>query len=154
MKVPIGCQQGQDIALAELDKQGIDGSDQYTPTAAGIADPGGCDVVLLVGLLRSGLLLGKSRTSGPWRWTPSCPGTTEARTTSATCRASASAAMPASAAMREAGCVFCGLEASGRVLLENELALCIADTYPVTPGHSLVIPRWHGSDGLALHQPE
>jgi diadenosine tetraphosphate (Ap4A) HIT family hydrolase len=27
------------------------------------------------------------------------------------------------------------------VLLENELALCIADAYPVTPGHSLVIPR-------------
>ncbi len=43
----------------------------------------------------------------------------------------------------EAGCVFCGLEGSGRVLLENELALCIADAYPVTPGHSLVIPRRH-----------
>ena len=27
---------------------------------------------------------------------------------------------------REAGCVFCALEDSGRVLLENELALCIA----------------------------
>ena len=40
------------------------------------------------------------------------------------------------------------------MLLENELALCIADAYPVTPGHSLVIPRRHGSDGLALHQPE
>jgi diadenosine tetraphosphate (Ap4A) HIT family hydrolase len=24
----------------------------------------------------------------------------------------------------------------------------------MTPGHSLVIPRRHGSDGLALHQPE
>ena len=32
--------------------------------------------------------------------------------------------------------------------------LCIADAYRVTPGHSLVIPRRHGSDGLALHQPE
>jgi hypothetical protein len=27
----------------------------------------------------------------------------------------------------EAGCVFCALEGSGRVLLENELALCIAE---------------------------
>jgi len=54
----------------------------------------------------------------------------------------------------EAGCVFCALEGSGRVLLENELALCIADAYPVTPGHSLVIPRRHLADGLALHQPE
>jgi len=39
-------------------------------------------------------------------------------------------------------------------LLENELALCIADADPVTPGHSLVIPRRHDADGLGLHQPE
>jgi ATP adenylyltransferase len=50
--------------------------------------------------------------------------------------------------------VFCALKGSGRVLLENELALCIADAYPVAPGHSLVIPRRHMADGLALHQPE
>jgi diadenosine tetraphosphate (Ap4A) HIT family hydrolase len=50
--------------------------------------------------------------------------------------------------------VLCALEASGRVLLENELALCIADADPVTPGHSLVISRRHVADGLALHQPE
>jgi diadenosine tetraphosphate (Ap4A) HIT family hydrolase len=62
--------------------------------------------------------------------------------------------MPASYGRREAGCVFCVLEASGRVLLENELALCIADAYPVTHGHSLVIPRRHLADGLGLHQPE
>jgi len=54
----------------------------------------------------------------------------------------------------EAGCVFCALEASGLVLLENELALFIADAYPLSEGHSLVIPRRHGADGLALHQPE
>jgi hypothetical protein len=45
--------------------------------------------------------------------------------------------LQASYGRREAGCVFCALEASGRVLLENELALCIADAYPVKPGHSL-----------------
>ena len=39
-------------------------------------------------------------------------------------------------------------------MLESQLALCIADADPVSPGHSLVIPRRHGSDGLALHQPE
>ena len=48
--------------------------------------------------------------------------------------------MPASDAWREADCVFCALEGSGRVLLENELALCVADAYPVTLGHRLVIP--------------
>jgi diadenosine tetraphosphate (Ap4A) HIT family hydrolase len=50
--------------------------------------------------------------------------------------------------------VFCALEGSDRVLLENELALCITDAYPVSEGHSLVIPRRHVGDGLALHQPE
>ena len=62
--------------------------------------------------------------------------------------------LQASYAMREEGCVFCALKGSGRVLLENALAQCIADAVPVTPGHSLVIPRRHGADGLALHQPE
>ena len=62
--------------------------------------------------------------------------------------------LQASYAHRQDSCVFCALEASGRVLLENELALCIADADPVTPGHSLVIPRRHVADGLALHQPE
>jgi diadenosine tetraphosphate (Ap4A) HIT family hydrolase len=40
------------------------------------------------------------------------------------------------------------------VLLENELAVSIADAYPVTDGHSLVIPRRHLTDGMELHQPE
>ena len=62
--------------------------------------------------------------------------------------------LQASYGRRQDGCVFCALESSCRVLLENELALCIADAYPVTPGHSLVIPRRHVADGLALHQPE
>ena len=31
---------------------------------------------------------------------------------------------------------------------------CLANPDPVTPGHSLVIPRRHVSAGLALHQPE
>jgi len=60
----------------------------------------------------------------------------------------------ASYGQRLEGCVFCALEGSGRVLLENELAICIADAYPVTEGHSLVIPRRHIADGLALYQPE
>ena len=49
---------------------------------------------------------------------------------------------------------FRDVQASGRVLLENALALCIADAYPVSVGHSLVIPRRHVADGMALHQPE
>lgn len=55
---------------------------------------------------------------------------------------------------RQEGCVFCTLEAGGRVLLENERAICVADAYPVTEGHSLVTPKRHVADGLELHQPE
>jgi diadenosine tetraphosphate (Ap4A) HIT family hydrolase len=40
------------------------------------------------------------------------------------------------------------------VLLENVHALlCIADAYPVSEGHSLVITGGHGADGMELHQP-
>ena len=42
-------------------------------------------------------------------------------------QALASTAMPTSVGRREAGCGLCALEDSGRVLLGNELALCIAD---------------------------
>ena len=55
---------------------------------------------------------------------------------------------------REEGCLFCELQTSTRVLLRNELAVCIADAYPVTEGHSLVIPVRHVADGMELHQPE
>jgi hypothetical protein len=48
-------------------------------------------------MLRRGLLLGKPCTRGPLSWTPSCPGTMAAPTTTATCRPSASAATPPSA---------------------------------------------------------
>ena len=49
--------------------------------------------------------------------------------------------MRTSYGQREAGCAFCALEGSGRELLENEMALCIADAFPVSEGRNLVIPR-------------
>jgi len=55
---------------------------------------------------------------------------------------------------RQEGCLFCDLQSSERVLLRNELAVCIADAYPVSEGHSLVIPCRHVADGMELHQPE
>ena len=39
-------------------------------------------------------------------------------------------------------CAFCTLPAS-RIVKENDHALLIRDAYPVSPGHSLVIPRRH-----------
>jgi len=37
---------------------------------------------------------------------------------------------------------------------ENELALAFRDLYPVTPMHTLVVPKRHVSDYFDLYQPE
>jgi len=47
--------------------------------------------------------------------------------------------------------VFCALEVSGRLRLENRLVLCIADVYSVMPDHSLVVTRRHVAGRLNLH---
>ena len=39
-------------------------------------------------------------------------------------------------------CIFCQLENS-IINIENNLALCFNDQYPVTAGHSLIIPKRH-----------
>ena len=39
-------------------------------------------------------------------------------------------------------CIFCNLEAS-RIEDENTLFLVIKDLYPVTEGHTLIIPKRH-----------
>jgi len=39
-------------------------------------------------------------------------------------------------------CLFCSLPA-GRVIQENDHAILILDGYPVSPGHSLIIPKRH-----------
>ena len=41
-----------------------------------------------------------------------------------------------------ANCVFCTLRAS-RIILANDLAVAFRDGFPVSPGHTLVIPRRH-----------
>jgi len=50
-----------------------------------------------------------------------------------------------------APCPFCPLEDS---VLQNELAYCRFDKYPVTPGHLLVIPARHTTDFFALTREE
>jgi len=54
--------------------------------------------------------------------------------------------------VREAGCVFCELDRE--VVGENELAYAIRDGFPVTPLHTLVIPKRHVADYFDLYQPE
>lgn len=54
---------------------------------------------------------------------------------------------------RKAGCLFCELTPD-RIIDENELCLMIEDAFPVTPNHTLIIPKRHVSDYFDLYQPE
>jgi len=43
-------------------------------------------------------------------------------------------------------CIFCQIvedDISKRVILENDMALVIRDGFPISPGHSLIIPKRH-----------
>jgi diadenosine tetraphosphate (Ap4A) HIT family hydrolase/5-methylcytosine-specific restriction endonuclease McrA len=51
------------------------------------------------------------------------------------------------------GCPFCNL-IEKRVVCENELAFAIRDKFPVTPLHTLVIPKRHVSEIFDLSRPE
>ena len=50
-------------------------------------------------------------------------------------------------------CIFCNLDES-RVEIENNLALSFKDLYPVTKGHSLVIPKRHAQSFFDLEKDE
>jgi diadenosine tetraphosphate (Ap4A) HIT family hydrolase len=55
--------------------------------------------------------------------------------------------------VRETDCLFCGID-SERIIAENELCYAIRDGFPVTPMHTLVIPKRHVADYFDLYQPE
>ena len=39
-------------------------------------------------------------------------------------------------------CLFCNLP-SGRIVTANDLAMVVRDGYPISPGHTLIIPKRH-----------
>jgi len=57
---------------------------------------------------------------------------------------------------REPSCLFCDIpiHESMRVIAENTLAYAIRDAFPVTPLHTLVIPKRHVRDFFGLTQAE
>ena len=55
--------------------------------------------------------------------------------------------------VRASGCLFCEISEK-RIILENELAYAVHDGFPVTPLHSLVIPKRHVVDYFGLSRPE
>ncbi|MGM0563176.1 MAG: HIT family protein [Pseudomonadota bacterium] len=52
--------------------------------------------------------------------------------------------------MSNRDCPFCHSD----FVLENDLAFCREDRYPVSPGHLLVIPKRHATDWFALSDDE
>jgi diadenosine tetraphosphate (Ap4A) HIT family hydrolase len=51
-------------------------------------------------------------------------------------------------------CVFCGRLAAGGLVAETAEAAAFADAFPLSPGHTLIVPRRHEPDFLALSPAE
>ena len=107
-------QRGEEVGCLLTQKPAASGTGAATATRSAARSNTGCSPAPAAAANAAA----PTSTSGPWRWTTSCPGTRAVRTTLATCRPSASAAMPVSDGRREAGCGFCALEASRRVLIK------------------------------------
>jgi diadenosine tetraphosphate (Ap4A) HIT family hydrolase len=54
---------------------------------------------------------------------------------------------------RSADCPFCDV-GDRKIIAENGLAYALHDAYPVTPLHSLIVPRRHAATYFDLHDPE
>jgi ATP adenylyltransferase len=48
------------------------------------------------------------------------------------------------------GCPFCGVEIEGRSIAQEGSVFAVRDKYPVTPLHTLVLPRRHVADYFDL----
>jgi ATP adenylyltransferase len=51
-------------------------------------------------------------------------------------------------------CIFCNVHGNRQIFAENELAICFPDGFPVTEGHTLIIPKRHVADFFELSQEE
>lgn len=54
---------------------------------------------------------------------------------------------------RDSSCLFCSID-NKRVVKEDSLSYTILDKYPVTEGHSLIIPKRHFQNYFEIKQPE
>jgi len=51
-------------------------------------------------------------------------------------------------------CPFCARIDSGDVTLDNDLAVAFPDGFPISPGHTLIVPKRHEADFFALSVDE
>jgi diadenosine tetraphosphate (Ap4A) HIT family hydrolase len=56
-------------------------------------------------------------------------------------------------AQRQDGCIFCQVRPD-RIVAENELCFAVRDKFPVTPLHTLIIPKRHVADYFDLDELE
>ena len=58
--------------------------------------------------------------------------------------------------MKSESCIFCDIQTKvkDRIVDENALAYAIRDGFPVSPGHTLLIPKRHTLDYFGLTQAE
>ena len=56
--------------------------------------------------------------------------------------------------MPKEGCPFCDRVTAGEATAMNDLAAAIPDAHPVSPGHTLVVPRRHVEDFFTLSDDE
>jgi diadenosine tetraphosphate (Ap4A) HIT family hydrolase len=56
--------------------------------------------------------------------------------------------------MDTAACPFCERIKRGDVTAANELAVAFPDAFPISPGHTLIIPRRHEPDFFSLSEEE
>jgi len=55
----------------------------------------------------------------------------------------------------QAGCLFCELPADRfEIIDQNELCMTLTDSYPVTEGHCLIIPRRHAATWFDMNPAE
>ena len=52
------------------------------------------------------------------------------------------------------GCPFCAKRSAGEAAMDKTLAFALADVFPVSSGHTLVLPQRHVSDYFALTTEE
>jgi diadenosine tetraphosphate (Ap4A) HIT family hydrolase len=51
-------------------------------------------------------------------------------------------------------CVFCDIVRAHRYGTENASAVAFPDAYPLSPGHTLIVPRRHETDYFSLSEEE
>ena len=55
---------------------------------------------------------------------------------------------------RQKDCIFCNVVGKREILAENDYCLAFLDAFPVTEGHTLIIPKRHVADYFELNKQE